>query len=391
MNAWRAALPVMVTDAQALGSLAVIRSLGRAGYPVIAVASSPSAIGLHSRYVARRLVAPPYRDPRFAEWLRQAIRAEGVRAIVPSEGCLHAIRPAFAEFQPLLPLPADESKVYASLSKFDFFRQIQESGKAANVPPFALIGDGCAEPDDARLDALGQPIFAKFDAAYGRTGTEENLVVRLDDKRGLPGLLRQYRRGVLQGYCPGIGVGAFFLRWRGQVLAQFMHRRIHEVPHTGGASSFRSAWWHAGILEDARRRLEEFDWEGVAMLEYRWDPQTDRFWLLELNARFWGSLHLALFAGVDFPRLLLDAFFDKPEACTWFRPGVSSRWTFPREVEYVRSCMKDPSLPAWRRIWPVAEFFLLGLDPRVRSDLLYPGDRGLYMRALRQSVAKFLS
>ena len=99
----------------------------------------------------------------------------------------------------------------------------------------------------------------------------------------------------------------------------------------------------------------------------------------------------ALFAGVDFPRLLLDAFFGRPEACASFRQGVASRWTFPREVEYVRSCMKDESLPVWRRIWPIAEFFLLGLDPRVRSDLLYPGDRVLYMRMLRQSVAKFLS
>jgi predicted ATP-grasp superfamily ATP-dependent carboligase len=391
MKTWRAALPVMVTDAQALGSLAVIRSLGRAGYPVIALASSSSAIGLHSKYVTKKLVAPAYGEAGFADWLRRAIRAEGVRALVPSEGCLHALRPAFAEFQPLLPLPADPDRVYASLSKFDFFRHIQEGGHTDHVPPFALVGEGCADLTQAQIDALGKPVFAKFDAAYGRTGAEENVVVRLEDERALPRLLQRYRRGVLQGYCPGIGVGAFFLRWRGRVLAHFMHRRIHEVPHTGGASSFRSAWLHAGILEDARRRLEALDWEGVAMLEYRWDPASDRFWLLELNARFWGSLHLALFAGVDFPRLLLDAFFDRPEACDSFRPGVSSRWTFPREVEYVRSCMKDASLPAWRRIWPVAEFFLLGLDPRVRSDLLYPGDRVLYMKMLRQSLAKFLS
>src|SRR5688500_1067046 len=141
MKTWRADLPVMVTDAQALGSLAVIRSLGRAGYPVIGVATSPSAIGLHSKYVSKSLVAPSYRDPAFADWLRRAMRSEGVRALVPSEGCLHAIRPAFAEFQPLLPLPADLGKVYASLSKFDFFRHILQGGQTDNVPPFALVGE----------------------------------------------------------------------------------------------------------------------------------------------------------------------------------------------------------------------------------------------------------
>jgi hypothetical protein len=53
--------------------------------------------------------------------------------------------------------------------------------------------------------------------------------------------------------------------------------------------------------------------------------------------------------------------------------------------------MNDGSLPLWRRVWPIAEFFLLGLDPRIRSDLLYPGDRALYVKMMRQSVAKFLS
>jgi len=389
---WRSDFPVMVTDAHALGSLAAIRSLGRAGYPVVASANSAGAIGLHSRYVTKKRVAPSYRDPGFLDWLKQTISQDGVKAIVPSEGCLHALRPAFAQFQPLLPLPADEKKVYASLSKFDFFKELRQ---ADHIPPTLLVGDGLRDPTKDELASLGDVVFAKFDAAYGRSGTEENLVVRLPDRDSLearlPQLLRQYRVGVLQGYCPGVGVGAFFLRWRGRILAEFMHRRIHEVPHTGGASSFRSAWFHAGILEDARRRLEALDWEGVAMVEYRWDPATDRFWLLELNARFWGSLHLALFAGVDFPRLLMDAFFDRPETCGAFRRDVASRWTFPREIEYVRSCMKDPALPLSRRLWPIVEFFLLGLDPRVHSDLMYPGDRALYLRAMRHSVAKFLS
>jgi predicted ATP-grasp superfamily ATP-dependent carboligase len=385
----------MVTDAQALGSLAVIRSLGSAGYRVVAVAPVASAIGLHSKYVSRRLVAPAYRDPSFLGWLRQTIRGEGVRAIVPSEGFLHAIRPAFSEFESLLPLAADAQRVYASLSKFDLFHELNKAGETAHLPGLVFVGDGFSTVQASELEALGYPLFVKFDAAYGKTGAEDNLVLRVSDYQGftsrLPGLLEQYKRGVVQGFCPGIGVGAFFLRWQGRELAHFMHRRIHEVPHTGGASSFRSAWFHKPILDHARSRLEQLDWQGVAMLEYRWDPESDQFWLLELNARFWGSLHLALFAGVDFPRLLLDVFFDHPEAQTSYRTDVSSRWTFPREVEYVHSCIKDSSLPVTRRIWPLAEFFLLGLNPRIRSDLLYPGDRLLYLKMFQQSLVKFLS
>ncbi len=65
------------------------------------------------------------------------------------------------------------------------------------------------------------------------------------------------------------------------------------------------------MLEDARLKLEAMDWHGVAMMEYRWDPETDRFYLMEMNARFWAALHLALFSGVNFPLLLADAFFKR--------------------------------------------------------------------------------
>lgn len=39
------------------------------------------------------------------------------------------------------------------------------------------------------------------------------------------------------------------------------------------------------------------------MVEYRVDPEG-RPWLMEVNARFWGSLQLAIDAGADFPAWL---------------------------------------------------------------------------------------
>jgi hypothetical protein len=39
----------------------------------------------------------------------------------------------------------------------------------------------------------------------------------------------------------------------------------------------------------------------VPMLEFKQDSRTGRPFLMEVNGRFWGSLQLALDAGVDFP------------------------------------------------------------------------------------------
>jgi hypothetical protein len=144
------------------------------------------------------------------------------------------------------------------------------------------------------------------------------------------------------------------------------------------------SWWHDAMAADAETKLERVDWQGVAMVEYRWDPETDRFWLMEMNLRFWGSLHLALFAGVDFPRLLADAFFGHPtETMVTGRLGVVCRNTIPGEVSYLVSLWRDSSVPMTKKFHSLWEAVLLTLDPRVRNDLWFPGDRALYFRQIK--------
>src|ERR1700683_2819151 len=95
---WRTELPVMVMEAQTLGSIAVIRSLGRAGYPVHACSSQSRALGFFSRYASYCTVNPPYEEEGFLQWLRDYVHANGIRTIIPSEGLLLTIRTCFTEF-----------------------------------------------------------------------------------------------------------------------------------------------------------------------------------------------------------------------------------------------------------------------------------------------------
>ena len=50
---------VLVTDAARGSALAIIRSLGRAGYRVVAADASPRALGFRSRFAHARVVTPP--------------------------------------------------------------------------------------------------------------------------------------------------------------------------------------------------------------------------------------------------------------------------------------------------------------------------------------------
>jgi len=60
----------------------------------------------------------------------------------------------------------------------------------------------------------------------------------------------------------------------------------------------------------AQALLDYVGWHGVAMVEFNVSSRGIPY-LIELNGRFWGSLRLAIDAGVDFPWLLYQLTIGK--------------------------------------------------------------------------------
>jgi predicted ATP-grasp superfamily ATP-dependent carboligase len=95
----------------------------------------------------------------------------------------------------------------------------------------------------------------------------------------------------------------------GQALYQFQHRRLHEWPPEGGTSTLCVAEAPSPeLMQQSIALLRALEWEGVAMVEYRYDPATGQAALMEVNGRFWGSLPLACQAGAHFPWYVYQAF-----------------------------------------------------------------------------------
>ena len=146
-----------------LGAVGVIRSLGRAGYPVHACADTADALGLHSRLVRSAEVHPPYASPDFIPWVRETVQRLGIRAIVPSELFLLALRPALGEFQAppavLRPL-ADGARLQQGGSGVRRWRVIRTSRRAW------WSRARCRRLE--QLGRLGRPLWLKADGVHGR-------------------------------------------------------------------------------------------------------------------------------------------------------------------------------------------------------------------------------
>jgi len=129
---------------------------------------------------------------------------------------------------------------------------------------------------------------------------------------------------LVQEYLPGHGEAVFLLADAGRTLASFAHRRLREKPPSGGVSVLREAIApDPKLLAAAERLLAELAFTGVAMVEFRRTPDG-RAALMEVNPRLWGSLQLAVDAGVDFASLLVALHRGaRPEAPPTPRLGTS--------------------------------------------------------------------
>ena len=107
---------------------------------------------------------------------------------------------------------------------------------------------------------------------------------------------------------------------------------------------------------------------------------------MEMNLRFWGSIHLALYAGADFPKCLADCHFGFEGGNRQAFPvlGLKCRNTIPFEIGYLMSLWKDRNVSFVRKINSIFEAIALSLNFRVRNDLWFPGDRRLFFYRLRK-------
>jgi predicted ATP-grasp superfamily ATP-dependent carboligase len=169
--------------------------------------------------------------------------------------------------------------------------------------------------------------------AVGADGARQKLSVSFAADAGeLRAAIRTLPPGaypiLVQQRVRGPGEGLFALRWDGRFVATFAHRRLREKPPAGGVSVYRESIDADPRLERAAcTMLDELDWQGAAMIECKRDIETGRHVFVEVNGRLWGSLQLAIDAGLDFPALLVACSTGLPlPSPTTYRAGVRSRW-----------------------------------------------------------------
>ncbi len=327
------ALPaVLVTDAAQRASLAVIRSLGKAGVPVIACDTSDAAIGGASRYCQRYVVCPDSRSKplAFIDWVASFCRDEAISVVFPiTETSSQALLMHPQQLQHIRLPFTDFDRLITIADKASLLDQARACG--LEVPHSYYYDQGSDVPAELPLTP---PFIAKPSRSNHWLGdrwlsTEVSIVRSAQDWQQLLQEREDLREHpiLLQEFIPGRGAGIFALYHHGEPLSFFAHRRLREKPPSGGVSVWsESCQPDPGIQAQAKAILDRVQWHGVAMIEFRVDD-NGKAWLMEVNTRFWGSLQLAIDAGFDFPWLLYQScVLNRPIAAPKWQPGNRLRW-----------------------------------------------------------------
>ena len=324
---------VLVLDANQRSALAATRALARSGAEVITADSTEKTLAGASRFSTSQLTYPcPYKSPDdFCATLPGLTRGAAADVLLPMTEVSTYLVARHRQ---------DYSGLAVPVAEFSAFEELSDKGKlfesAARLDIPIPRTYHVSDPADAAAYAqeIGYPVVLKpYRSRILADGRWLTTSVRIaEDRKSLTSLLLEedaFSRHpfLVQEHVDGVGQGIFTLYDAGQPLAFFAHRRLRERPPWGGVSVLsESVPIDDRMREIAQQLLGTVRWDGPAMVEFKVARDGTPF-LMEINPRFWGSLQLAVDAGIDFPTIACRrAMNQSVDPVSSYRQGQRLRW-----------------------------------------------------------------
>lgn len=388
---------VLVLDGEARAALAVVRSLGRAGLRVIVASESVCSLAGSSRFCDHnvRCHSPFDELGLFAKNIIDLINRENAGVLIPvTDASTYAVLKYQHLFANKAAIPINSFERYWAASN-----KIALLKRAAQLdipfPSTVFIDNASGQSLQQNLSKIKFPVIIKPQASiqpYGnrirKTGVRfaksQNELIRIistDKSFTMPYMLQEV--------VSGDGIGIFAFCNEGEIICAFSHRRIREKPPWGGISVLcESTPADPLALESANKLLKALNWSGIAMVEFKRDNARNSIpVLMEINARFWGSLQLAINAGVDFPLYLYHQLQKAPLRSINSFKASKSRWLLG-DLDHLLICLKTtanhPLYPQRLRdrLKAVLLFFLEFAKGSAIEELRYY-DLGPFLHAIK--------
>ncbi len=316
-----------------LAGLGAVRSLGRAGVPVIGLDPDPRHAGFRSRYCEARVCPHPVREP---EHLVEFLVKEGERLDQP--GILSPASDAFVLFisryrDALAPyyrfiLPSPEV-VEASVDK----RKLYEMAAGVGIAHADTHYPETMADIHRIKDALEYPVYIKpyhshlWQLAFPGTGKGIKAFSAKELDQAFERIFATGNEAMVQqiilGPTTNIQSVRAYIREDGEVLGAFTNRKIRQFPAEFGRATLAQSFHDPEFLEMGLKFFRDIGYRGFGLIEFKRDDRDGVLKATDLNPRWLKSVNMATAAGIDFPLLhYRDLAGMDPEPQLEYRDGV---------------------------------------------------------------------
>lgn len=337
-------LKILVTDGNYKNALAVIRSLGIKGHDIY-VLGGKFCLGNLSKFSKNS----DFTSSNFG-WFGSEISNDMIEDLI-----LHINT---FQYDLIIPVGGNSVKLFSqNRSKIEksqlFLPEDSSVSLALDKRRSAHLANsiGIKTPKEYKFNSLAETIehisdvkfpavikssneLQKFPTKYFHN--KETLIAHLKDFEATRAR-NDWSFPIIQQYIEGDGVGYFGVFNHGSVISYFMHKRIRENPPSGGASTCAKSIYLDDLESQGRRLLEQLNWTGPAMVEFKLSKSDGMLYLMEINPKLWGSLDLAISSGVDIPAdivSLLGSPQIKPADLSYLI-GRKFSWPFDGEILHI--------------------------------------------------------
>jgi biotin carboxylase len=307
-------------------SLGAVRALREGGYTPWVAATERGWYAARSRAAAGVVAVPDVRcDPDgFVAALVSAASSLEIAAVLPaSEAALLAL----AGHQHMFPRTAvgvcAPGIVQRATDKVALLELAAEA--RLPLPPSVIL----TQPEidrrgrDLRYPVIVKPVRSEMTAPDGSLRYES--VRRVRSFEALSRAVEQVpgRKWVVQQYLPGILRAVCGVVWNGELVCA-VHQVTHRTWPPDGPSAYAQTTAADPDLEQGVARLLGLvGWSGVFQAQFI--ESDGRNYLIDFNPRLYGSVSLAVFAGLNLPAIWANLLVGGAPAAGNYRVGVRYR------------------------------------------------------------------
>ncbi len=340
---------VLIAEGYNPTSLPIMRSLEKKGINTAVLTSFPVYTSRFSKYCQRQFLVPSTSlENEWAQAVEKIVKSVKLDVFFPlSEWSLMPISKNRDRLTPYVKLPiASHDSILACSDKRSTLELALENG--VSIPETRFVKNSTElnlAAQEMSYPCVVKPRWSvvwQKDRAFHRRGgfvnSSSELIATYNS------IHQYFPYPLIQEYVPGFNYSVAAVYNMGKPRAFCCIKVQRAWPRNGGNSCYReSVSLDPRMKMYAEKLLESLNWHGVAEVEFRLDPRDNTPKLMEINPRFWGSLCVAMKAGVDFPYLLYKIAMDGDTRGTFnYKVGVKGR-LLEQELFYIVSLIKDSS------------------------------------------------